>query len=93
LGTEPRNAVIGPGLINLDFAVTKDNHIKKISETANLQFRAEIFNLANHPNYAFPIANNLSPIDETGTGVPGFGTLTQTQGDSREIQFALKLIW
>jgi len=93
LGTEPRNQVIGPGLINLDFAVTKDNHIKKISETANLQFRAEIFNLANHPNYAFPIANNLSPIDETGTAVPAFGTLTQTQGDSREIQFALKLIW
>jgi hypothetical protein len=93
LGNDPRNAVIGPGLINLDFAVTKDNHIRKISEAANLQFRAEIFNIANHPNYAFPIANNLSPIDNTGTQTAGFGTLTQTQGSERQIQFALKLIW
>jgi hypothetical protein len=93
LGNDPRNAVIGPGLINLDFAVTKDNHIRKISEAANLQFRAEIFNIANHPNYAFPVANNLSPIDNTGAVTPGFGTLTQTQGSERQIQFALKLIW
>jgi carboxypeptidase family protein/TonB-dependent receptor-like protein len=93
LGNDPRNAVIGPGLINMDFAVTKDTHIRKISEATNLQFRAEIFNIANHPNYAFPIANNLSPIDNTGAAVPAFGTLTQTQGSEREIQFALKLIW
>ncbi len=93
LGNDPRNAVIGPGLINLDFAVTKDTHIRKISESTDLQFRAEIFNIANHPNYAFPIANNLSPIDNTGAAVPGFGTLTQTQGSERQIQFALKLLW
>jgi hypothetical protein len=93
LGNDPRNNVIGPGLINLDFSVTKDNYIKRISETANLQFRAEIFNIANHPNYAFPVANNLGSLDTNGAPVANFGTLTKTQSSERQVQFALKLIF
>jgi hypothetical protein len=93
LGNDPRNAVIGPGLINLDFSVTKDTHIRKISETANLQFRAEIFNIANHTNYQFPVAKNLGSLDATGVTPPNFGTLTTTQSPEREIQFALKFIY
>ena len=93
MGNDPRNNVIGPGLINLDFSVTKDNYIKRISEFANLQFRAEIFNIANHPNYAFPIANNLASLGADGSTPPGFGTLTQTQAPERQIQFALKFIF
>jgi len=93
LGNDPRNAVDGPGLINLDFSITKDTHIRKISETANLQFRAEFFNIANHPNYQFPVANHLSPIDQTGAAIPAFGQLTTTQAPERQIQFALKFIY
>jgi len=93
LGNDPRNAVIGPGLINLDFSVTKDTHIRRISETANLQFRAEFFNIANHPNYAFPIANNLASLHNDGTTPAAFGTLTKTQSPERQIQFALKFIY
>jgi hypothetical protein len=93
LGNDPRNNIIGPGLINLDFSVTKDNHIKKISEAANLQFRAEFFNITNRVNYAPPIANNLGSLDVDGSVIPSFGTLTQVQVPMREIQFALKLIW
>jgi hypothetical protein len=93
LGHDPRNAIIGPGLINLDFSVTKDNYIKKISETANLQFRAEFFNITNRVNYAPPIANNLGSLNPDGTVAQNFGILTQTQVPMREIQFALKLIW
>jgi hypothetical protein len=93
LGNDPRNDVIGPGLINLDFSVTKDTHITKIRETANLQFRAEIFNIANHPNYQFPGTKQLTPLDASGGPVPNFGTFTTTQSPERQIQFALKLIW
>jgi len=93
LGNDPRNAVIGPGLINLDFSVTKDTHIRRISETADMQFRAEFFNIANHVNYQFPVAGNLSPIDNTGAAIPGFGTLSTTQSPERQIQFALKFIY
>jgi hypothetical protein len=93
LGNDPRNVVIGPGLINMDFSITKDNHIRRISETADLQFRAEIFNIANHPNYGFPSAGNLAPIDQNGNAVGGFGVLSNTQTPERQIQFALKLIY
>ncbi len=93
LGNDPRNAVIGPGLINLDFSVTKDTAIRRISESANLEFRAEFFNIANHPNYQFPVANNLTSLNSDGTEGNGFGLLTKTQSSERQIQFDLKLIW
>jgi len=93
LGHLPRNSVIGPGLINLDFSVVKDNHIKKLGEAFNIQFRAEAFNLANRANFAPPPTGNLEPIDSTGAPVGGFGQLTTLQVPNREIQFALKVIF
>ena len=93
LGNDPRNDVIGPGLINLDFSVTKDTYIRKISETANLQFRAEFFNLPNRTNYAFPSANNLGSLQADGSPAPLFGIVSNTQSNNRQIQFGLKLLW
>jgi len=93
LGNDPRNAIIGPGLFNLDFSVTKDNHIRKISESFNIQFRAEFFNITNRVNYAPPIANNLGSLNTDGSVAQNFGILTKTQVPMRQIQFALKAIW
>ena len=93
LGNDPRNAIIGPGLLNLDFSVTKDNHIRKISESFDIQFRAEFFNITNRVNYAPPIANNLGSLNTDGTVAQNFGILTKTQVPMRQIQFALKAIW
>lgn len=96
LGTGPRtlkrNAIVGPGLFDIDFSAVKDFPITKISEAFHAQFRAEFFNIFNHTNFAPPV-NNLVPIDAAGNPVPGFGQITGTQIPSREIQFALKLIW
>jgi hypothetical protein len=93
LGNLSRNSVIGPGLFNIDFSVVKDTHIKKFSENFDIQFRAEFFNVLNHPNFAAPDASNLEALDATGVTPAGFGTLSTTQIPGREIQFALKLIW
>jgi hypothetical protein len=93
LGNLGRNTVIGPGLFNIDFTATKDNHIRKISESFDVQFRAEFFNILNRTNFAPPDASNLEALDATGHTPAGFGTLTTTQVPNREIQFALKLIW
>jgi hypothetical protein len=93
LGNLGRNTVIGPGLLNLDFSVVKDNYIKRITESFNVQFRAEFFNVLNRANFAPPKAGNLEALSATGTTPPGFGILTTTQVPNREIQFALKLIW
>jgi hypothetical protein len=94
-GNAGRNSLIGPGLINLDFSVYKNNYIPRISETFNAQFRVEIFNILNHANYSVPPGPANTDIF-TVTGLPNAsaGVLSSaTATISREIQFALKLVW
>jgi hypothetical protein len=90
-GNIGRNTIVGPGLFNVDFSVFKNNRIPKMSETANLQFRAEFFNVLNRANFA--PTSNLSPFNANGTPNTLLGQLTSTQIDNRVIQFALKFIW
>jgi hypothetical protein len=86
-GNAGRNILTGPGFQDVDLSVAKDT---KITERVSLQFRSEAFNLFNHPNFAQP-QNNLA----VGT----FGQITATRtvrgdlGSSRQIQFALKLLF
>jgi carboxypeptidase family protein/TonB-dependent receptor-like protein len=98
-GNLARNSVIGPGLADVDFSVVKNNRITRISESFNVQFRAEFFNALNRANFAPP---TLSPNTGGGameailnSGQPNsqFGQLTATQVPNRQIQLALKLIW
>jgi hypothetical protein len=78
----------------LDFSVFKNHAIKKISENFNVQFRAEFFNILNHPNFAVPATpNNTDIFDSTGAPTGVAGLLTSTTTTAREIQFALKLGW
>jgi len=95
-GTAGRNLLTGPGTTNLDFSIFKNNSIKRISETFKVQFRAEFFNILNHPNFAVPpIALNHTDIfDNTGAlQTATAGVLTSTTTPGREIQFALKFTW
>jgi hypothetical protein len=93
-GNAGRNILIGPGTSVLDFSVFKNNAVKKISENFNVQFRAEFFNILNHANFAVPITpDNTDIFDSTGAANPAAGLLTSTTTTSREIQFALKLVW
>jgi hypothetical protein len=91
-GNAGRNSVVGPGLFNVDFSAVKNNHIEKISETFNLQLRAEFFNLLNHPNFQAPLNNRLL-FDQSGLPVAGAGAIDSTSTPSRQIQFGLKVIW
>lgn len=100
-GNAGRNILIGPGITNLDFAVFKNNHIKRISENFNVQFRLEMFNIMNHPNFAPPGPGDVNTdiFDATGAtlapGVPGSagtaGALLRTTIPERQIQLALKI--
>lgn len=87
-----RNTLIGPGLLNFDFSVFKNNYIKKISDIFNLQFRAEFFNVLNRANFAPPL-DNRNVFDSSGHPIANAGLITSTQTPSRQIQFALKVIW
>jgi hypothetical protein len=91
-GNLGRNVIIGPGLSKLDLSVFKNNYIRRISESFNAQFRAEIFNVFNRANFASP-TDNLQVFDQNGQSIPTGGLIDSTQTTSRQIQFALKLIW
>lgn len=102
-GNAGRNILVGPGITSLDFSVFKNNHIRRISENFNVQFRVEIFNILNHPNFAPPGPGdgNTDIFDATGTSLapsasnPGgtAGALLRTTVPERQIQFAVKFIF
>ena len=87
LGTLGRNSFRGPAFYNFDFALIKDTPFgrrKSGAERMDLQFRSEFFNLFNIVTMGLP-ANIL-----TGSG---FGEISKTAGNSRQIQFSLKVIY
>jgi hypothetical protein len=93
LGNAGRNIAIGPGLLGLDTSMFKNNHILRISETFNLQFRVELFNVINHANFSPPASTSLQVFSQTLAPLTSAGILTGTSTTSRQIQFALKVIW
>jgi hypothetical protein len=92
LGNEQRNSLIGPGVINYDFSLFKNNPVRRISDIFNLQFRAEFFNVLNRTNFSSPNANNVI-FNQDGSPVSGAGLISSTATSSRQIQFAVKAIW
>ena len=79
-GNAPRNAVIGPGLQQLDLSLQKDI---SLSEATTLQLRAEAFNLFNHPNFNIPNRTAFTA---------NFGSISSSQ-DSRQLQLAAKFVF
>jgi hypothetical protein len=94
-GNASRNLLTGPGTTNLDFSIFKNQPIKKISESFNVQFRTEFFNVMNHANFSLPpIGLFYTDIfDATGSRVSTAGKIVTTSTPGREIQFALKFGW
>ncbi len=96
-GNLGRNAFYGPGFTNLDLALIKNT---KITERINVQFRADAFDLFNHPNFGNPGGGNgfvVLPSTLNTTTLATFTTITSTRfptadsGSSRQLQLALKL--
>jgi hypothetical protein len=79
-GNAGRNILEGPGFQNVNASLVKNT---ALTERVNLQFRAEAFNLFNHPNFNLP--DNFFPS-------PTFGRITSAR-DPRHIQFGLKLLF
>ncbi len=106
LGNSGRNSINGPGLQNFDMSLVKNNHVKSLGETFNIQFRAELFNVFNRANYANPLkaatqlfsaapspsASSPTPA-RVGSAIASAGALTATSTTSRQTQFALKIIF
>jgi hypothetical protein len=88
LGTAPRAPVYGPRFVNTDFSVFKDFPLS-FREAMNLQFRAEFFNLFNHPQF---FLNGVGGTGEQDINTSSsFGVVNNTVNNPRLVQFALRL--
>jgi len=88
LGTAPRAPVYGPRFVNTDFSIMKDFPMS-FREGMKLQFRAEFFNLFNHPQF---FMGGIADLGEQDISSPSsFGVINQTLNNPRLIQFALRL--
>lgn len=79
-GNEGRNVVRGPGIADVDLSLFKYFYI---GETTRIQFRAETFNVVNHPNFYLP---------ENDIASPEFGQILQA-APPRLFQLALKFLF
>ncbi|MFZ0630155.1 MAG: carboxypeptidase-like regulatory domain-containing protein [Acidobacteriaceae bacterium] len=81
LGDAARVPLSGPDFVNTDFSVIKDFPLNR-ERQMGLNFRAEFFNLFNHPEFGMPV-NDINQ--------PGFGSVNSTVNNPRLVQLALKL--
>lgn len=91
-GDLSRNTLVAPGVREVDFSVAKAT---RITERASAQLRLDIFNLANHTNFAFPNADLYIGQDASGNVIPNpvAGQITSTATTSRQIQLSAKFIF
>ena len=88
LGTAARAPVYGPRFVNTDFSVIK-NFPLSFREGMNVQFRAEFFNLFNHPQF---FMGGLGDSGQQDINTPSsFGVINNTVNNPRLVQFALRL--
>jgi hypothetical protein len=78
-GNAGKGIIRGPHTLDLDFALHKNF---RLAERFSLQVRGEVFNAANHPNFAGP---------NSYINTPSAGTIGATTTNSRQMQLGMKL--
>jgi len=92
-GTEPRNDIRGFGLTQMDFSIDRKF---RLTERLNLQFRADAFNLLNHPNFTNPPgftqfgSYGFQSQEMLNQGLGGLSAIFQ-EGGPRSLQLSLRL--
>jgi hypothetical protein len=97
-GTAGRNIVDSDNVATANLSLLKNVRMR---ERVTVQLRAELFNILNHANYGFPNREFLvppaqvilNPTWDRRTLNPDFGKITNTRIDSRQIQFAIKVLF
>jgi len=99
LGDASRGILRGPGLADWDFSLVKDTSARQLGKQGFVEFRAEFFNVLNHTNLGMPSSATVFSGVTSALGayqqapLTGVGQITTTATTSRQIQFALKLIF
>jgi hypothetical protein len=93
LGTTGRSILYGPNLSNANFSLVKDTSVGFLGEGGKIELRAEIFNLLNHPSLGIPSRTVFAAVKSVEAPLSTVGRITSTFSSSREIQFALKILF
>ena len=86
VGNLGRATLFGPSIVNMDISLQRDF---SLGGDRRLQFRGEIFNVANHTNFRTPTASSMVVFSGRGFN-RGLGKYVNTSTTSRQIQFALR---
>jgi hypothetical protein len=99
------NTLISPGIVNFDITFTKNTALPFLGEAGSLQFRTELFNLFNRPNFGDP-STQIFSRPRTGANLAadladpwtrrlqaGAARIDDTRTSSRQLQFGLKVIF
>ena len=95
-GNTSRDSLVGPGLTDVDLSLLKNTTIR---EGLHAQFRVEYFNVLNHSNFTTPnaVVFSAGPTPAKPSTLaqisPTAGVITSTATTSRQLQFALKLLF
>ena len=93
LGNASRTPLSGPSFVNSDFSAIK-HFVLPWREGMRLDFRAEVFNLLNHPQFGTPGSGICAACPELTTPpTPGFGSINSTVNNPRLVQLALKFLF
>jgi hypothetical protein len=90
LGNASRTPLSGPGFANTDFSAIK-HFLMPWREGMRVDFRAEVFNLLNHPQFGTPGSSICAACPLLGA--PGFGSINTTVNNPRLVQLALKFLF
>ena len=92
LGTSPRNTLDGPVFFFWTTGLMKD---QKVTERLHLQLQGQVFDVTNHTNFANPASAQTQLYSVNGSPNTTAGVLTSTviPGDTRQAQFALKVLF
>jgi hypothetical protein len=99
LGDASRGILRGPSLGDWDFSLLKDTATSLLGKQGYIEFRTEFFNILNHTNLGMPASATVFNGNTSVLGayqqapLTGVGQITTTVTTSRQIQFALKLIF
>jgi hypothetical protein len=88
-GNVGRNIIVGPGFLNADLSLMKAFPVG-LGEGVRLQFQADLFNIANHPNFGRPTGRTTTLT--TGKVSTNAGKITSASAE-RQMQFGLKLVF
>lgn len=91
LGSAGRNILEGPGYVMTNLSLSKRNRLGLLGEEGQIQFRLEVFNVLNQPNFAVPDRVVFAAVRADEAPLSTAGRITRTVTSARQLQLGIKL--